>query len=83
MFGIAHIDMLPFVYGGMLVLGFFSVWNKLRIGLFWIAIVEVLFFSATFALHGGSMTGGLASVIAAVTVGAVLKHRHMRKYADH
>lgn len=81
MIGLAHIDVLPFIYGVMLVVGFFSVWNKLATGLLYIAVIEVAFFAMMFTLHGGSMTGSLASVIAAVIVGAVLKRRHLRRHA--
>lgn len=80
--GIAHLNVLPFLYAIALVAGFFSVWNKFATGLLWIALTELGFFAATFMLHGGSMTGSLAAVLAAMGVGYVLKRKHMRKYAD-
>ena len=79
--GIAHLDVLPFLYGLLLIAGFFSVWTKITSGLLWIAVTEIAFFAITFKLHGGSMTGGLASVIAAMGVGWFLKRRHMREHA--
>ena len=80
MFGIAHIDVLPFVYAIALTAGFFSVWTKITQGLLWIAVVEVTFFTFTFMLHGGSMAGSLAAVISAMAVGFFLKRRRAQRY---
>lgn len=80
--GVAHLNVLPFIYAIALVAGFFSVWNKLTIVLLLIALAEIGFFAATFMLHGESMTGSLAAVLAAMGVGYILKRRHMRKYAQ-
>ena len=80
--GVAHLNVLPFIYAIALVAGFFSVWNKLTIVLLLIALAEIGFFAATFMLHGESMTGSLAAVLAAMGVGYILKRRHIRKYAQ-
>lgn len=79
--GIAHLDVLPFIYAIALIAGFFSVWSKITMGLLWIALTELAFFAVTFKLHGGSMTGSLAAVVAAMGVGYFLKRRYLRKYA--
>ncbi len=81
MFGIGHLDLMPFIYAIFLVWGAISVWRKLTAGLIWIAIAELGFFALTFKMHGGTIPGSLASVIAAIAIGAYLKRWNTRRFS--
>jgi hypothetical protein len=67
--GIAHLDMLPLLYGITIFFGLYSMWRKLctyQLGKFF---VELGVFTLVFSLHGGTMTGGFAATIAALLAG--------------
>ena len=70
MFGVSHIDALPFLAGLVYALGLWSMWrkwlNKRYIG----ALVELFVFWTLFSMHGGTMTGGVGATIAALIVGS-------------
>lgn len=72
MFGLAHFDALPIIYGIIMFLGIWSMWHKL-IHLKIIALtIEAGVFLLVFHLHGGTMAGGFAAMTAALIAGWVL-----------
>ena len=72
MFGLAHMDATPLVYGVVMFLGLWSMWAKLLSGKLLALIIEVAVFILVFKMHGGSMTGGFAAMTAALIAGFVL-----------
>lgn len=72
MFGIGHIDVAPILYGVIIFLGIWSMWHKLCNGKFLAFCVEIGVFWLVFAMHGGSMTGGMAAAVAALIAGTIL-----------
>lgn len=71
MFGLAHLDVMPLVYGVVVFIGLWSMWAKLIRGK-WIALaIEASVFALVFALHGGSMTGGFSAAVAALLAGVI------------
>jgi hypothetical protein len=72
MFGLAHFDSTPLIYGVMMFIGIWSMWAKF-IGGRWLGlIIEISIFVLVFKLHGGSMAGGFAAMVAAMIAGFVL-----------
>jgi hypothetical protein len=71
MFGLAHIDAMPMVYGVVIFIGLWSMWAKLVNGAFIALTIEVSIFWLVFSLHGGSMAGGFAAAIAALLAGNI------------
>ena len=71
MFGLAHIDAMPLVYGIVIFVGLWSMWAKLIHGAFIALAIEVSIFWLVFSLHGGSMAGGFAAAIAALLAGNI------------
>ncbi len=69
MFGLGHIDMTPLFYGVIMFLGMWSMWHKMTHGNFRGFIIEITVFVIVFTLHGGSMGGGLAAMVAALLFG--------------
>lgn len=72
MFGIAHIDVMPLLYGVVMFIGIWSMWRKLVSARFIALIIEVAVFFLVFKLHGGTMSGGFAAMTAALIAGFVL-----------
>ncbi len=72
MFGLGHIDMMPLFYGVIMFIGIWSMWHKLTRGHFGSFAGEVGVFVLVFTLHGGSMAGGFAAMIAALIAGNTL-----------
>ena len=72
MFGIGHMDMTPFVYGIIMFLGIWSMWRKFTKGKYLALCIECGVFFIVFHLHGGTMAGGFAAMIAALIAGFVL-----------
>jgi len=63
-------DMLPFVYGFLIFFNLaLTVW-KFKRGMILSVVVDIAVFYAILKMHGGSMTGGLAGLIAATLSGA-------------
>jgi hypothetical protein len=72
MFGLAHFDSTPLIYGVVMFIGIWSMWAKF-IGGRWLGlIIEISIFVLVFKLHGGSMAGGFAAMVAAMIAGFVL-----------
>lgn len=73
MFGLAHIDTLPLIYGVVIFLGLMSMVWKLKTGQYLAFVAEVATFWLIFKLHGGhSMTGGFAATIASLLSGIAI-----------
>lgn len=62
---LAHIDFMPVVYGVLMFLGLAYMWHKLLHGQIVSVGLDMAVFWLVFSLHGGSMTGGFAAMIAA------------------
>lgn len=78
MFGIGHMDMTPLFYGVVMFLGIWSMWAKLVGGRLFAFVIELSVFILVFKLHGGSMAGGFAAMIAALIAGWVLPGRRAK-----
>lgn len=72
MFGLGHIDLAPLFYGIVMFLGIWSMWHKLTKGRFFGFATEAGVFWLVFSLHGGTMAGGFAAMIAALIAGLVI-----------
>lgn len=72
MFGLGHIDMMPLFYGIVMFVGIWSMWHKLMSGHIASLLGEVAVFTLVFMLHGGSMSGGFAAMIAALIAGLTI-----------
>ena len=72
MFGLAHVDAMPLIYGIVIFLGLFSMWRKFVTFRWFSLIIEVGVFILVFKLHGGTMAGGFAATIAALLMGVVI-----------
>ena len=70
MFGLGHIDLMPFITGLVYALGAWSVWHKIRNHRFIAAAVELTVFFVLFKLHGGTLAGGTGATIAALIIGS-------------
>lgn len=79
MFGLAHFDVTPLVYGIVIFIGLWSMWAKLTRGKFLAFGIEVFVFWLVFSLHGGSMTGGFSATFAALLAGFILPRTLRRK----
>lgn len=69
MFGLGHIDMMPLFYGVIMFFGMWSLYHKIKTIQIIGFIIELTVFVVVFALHGGTMTGGFAAMIAALLAG--------------
>jgi hypothetical protein len=69
MFGVGHLDIMPLVYGVIMFLGIWSMWHKFHQGYFMSFLGEAAVFGLVFWLHGGTMSGGFAAMIAALIAG--------------
>ena len=72
MFGISHIDLGPLFYGLVMFLGIAVMWWKLTTGR-WVGLaIDIGVFGLVFKLHGGTMAGGFAAMVAALLAGMLL-----------
>ena len=69
---LSHIDLMPLLYGIIMFLGVWSMWHKLTTGRILGFMVEAGIFGLLFSLHGGTMAGGFAAMIAALLAGRVI-----------
>lgn len=79
MFGLAHFDVTPIIYGIVIFIGLFSMYYKFTHHMIFGAVVEVFVFVLVFKLHGGTMTGGFAATIAALLAGLIIHFFSQRK----
>lgn len=77
---LAHIDIMPIVYGLLIFVGIAITFHKLLSGQFVALVIDVFIFWLVFNLHGHSMTGGFAAVIAAMAAGIIFPMMIRRAY---
>ena len=69
---LGHMDLMPLIYGFIMFLGIWSMYHKLTTFQLFGFMVEAGIFSLVFYLHGGTMNGGFAAMVAALIAGQVL-----------
>lgn len=67
-----HGDILPLVYGFIMFLGLLIMLIKFLKGSWFSLFLDVGVFALVFKLHGGSMQGGFAAMIAALLFGSIV-----------
>lgn len=70
--GLAHLDFGPIIYGIIMFLGIAVMWWKLTRGHWLSLIIDIVVFALVFKLHGGTMAGGFAAMVAALLAGMFL-----------
>ena len=70
--GLAHLDFGPLIYGLIRFLGIAVMWWKLTHGRWLSLIIDIAVFALVFKLHGGTMAGGFAAMVAALLAGMFL-----------
>lgn len=73
MFGLGHMDVGPLLYGIVIFIGLLSMWSKLMSCRFLLFAAEAFVFWLVFALHGGTMTGGMSATVASLLAGIYLQ----------
>jgi len=71
---LAHLDFGPLIYGVIMFAGVAMIWWKLTQGHWFSLIVDIVVFALVFKLHGGTMAGGFAAMVAALLAGIFLPH---------
>lgn len=69
---LGHIDFMPLIYGVLMFIGIAVMWRKLVSGRWLSLIIDISVFALVFRLHGGTMAGGFAAMIAALLAGIFL-----------
>ena len=69
---LGHIDFAPLLYGVIMFLGIAVMWWKLTHGRWLSLTIDIVVFALVFKLHGGTMAGGFAAMIAALLAGLFL-----------
>ena len=72
---LSHVDLGPVLYGAIMFLGLWSMYHKLRTWNLLGFVIEVGVFVLLFKLHGGTMAGGFAAMVAALLAGQVFGRR--------
>jgi len=68
---LAGMDLTPLFYGVIMFLGIWSMYHKLTTWNIRGFIIEAGIFTLVFMLHGGTMSGGFAAMIAALLAGLI------------
>jgi len=68
---LGHIDFAPLMYGLVMFLGLMVMWWKLTQGRWLGLMIDIGVFAMVFKLHGGTMQGGFAAMVAALLAGLV------------
>lgn len=76
---LGHMDLMPLIYGIIMFLGIWSMYHKLTTWQLFGFAVEAGIFALVFSLHGGTMAGGFAAMIAALLAGQILPRLRNRK----
>lgn len=71
---LSHIDFGPILYGVIMFIGLLVMWFKLIRGKWLSLFIDISVFTLVFMLHGGSMAGGFAAMIAAMLAGLVFPY---------
>jgi len=66
---LAHLGLEPLIYGVIVFLGLTLMWWKLTTGRWLSLAVDAGVFYLVFAMHGGTMAGGMAAAVAALLAG--------------
>ncbi len=66
-----HLDLGPLLYGLIMFVGLSVVWWKITRGMWLSVAIDIAVFVVVFKLHGGTMQGGFAAMIAALLAGLV------------
>lgn len=69
---LGHFDFVPLIYGVLMFIGIAVMWSKLVSGRWLSLIIDIGVFTLVFSLHGGTMAGGFAAMIAALLAGVFL-----------
>jgi hypothetical protein len=72
MISLAHFDLGPLIYGVVMFFGIAIIWWKLTSGRWLSFVVDICVFTLVFTLHGGTMAGGFAAMVAALLAGLFL-----------
>ena len=75
---LGHIDLAPLLYGFIMFVGIVVMWLKLISGRWLSLAADIGVFWLVFSLHGGTMAGGFAAMVAALLAGLFLpmmRHR--------
>jgi len=68
---LGHVDFAPLMYGLVMFLGLMVMWWKLTQGRWLGLMIDIGVFAMVFKLHGGTMQGGFAAMVAALLAGLV------------
>ena len=68
----AHVDALPFIYGLFIAINLVVLVIKVKKFKIFSAAIDIAVFWGIFHMHGGTMTGSLAALIAATISSLVL-----------
>lgn len=69
---IGHAAMEPLIYGIVIILGLIILIAKFALGAWESFFLDIFIFAAVFAMHGGTMKGGMAAAVAALIGGIVI-----------
>ena len=67
-----HFNFAPLIYGILMFIGIAVMWSKLVSGRWLSLLIDIGVFTLVFSLHGGTMAGGFAAMIAALLAGMFL-----------
>ena len=62
---LAHLDLMPLLYGIVMFLGLAYMWHKVLNGQIISVGMDIFVFWLVFSLQGGTMAGGFSAMIAA------------------
>lgn len=69
---LAHLDFGPVLYGVIMFIGIAVMWWKLMSGMWLSLVIDIGVFVLVFKLHGGTLAGGFAAMVAALLAGIFL-----------
>jgi hypothetical protein len=68
---LSHLGLEPLIYGIVIFFGLAVMWFKLATGRFVSFSIDVGVFALVFAMHGGTLAGGMAAAVAALLAGLI------------
>ena len=77
---LAHLDLMPMVYGLVMFVGIAVLFQKLLSGKWLSLVIDIAVFFFVFGLHGNSMTGGFSAMIAALLAGITFPYMLNRAF---